>query len=77
MNLLLIILPLMLLVVLLVIYYIFLIRAVLEMLSKETNKVLLVYTFLALIPLPIFIILGITILIIWNAYKRNLAENTN
>ena len=77
MNLLLIILPLMLLVVLLVIYYIFLIRVVLEMLSKETNQVLLVYTFLALIPLPIFIILGITILIIWNAYKRNLAENTN
>lgn len=76
MNLLLILIILVILVVLLIIYYIFLIRVVLEMLSQETNQVLLTFSFLALIPLPIFVILGITILIIWNVHKKNLTEKT-
>ena len=51
--------------IIIVIYYVFLIPAVVKMLSKDVNKILLTFTFLALIPFPPFIIMGIAIMIIW------------
>ncbi len=62
--------------VLLVIYYVLLVRAVLDMLRRKANTVLLVFAMLALIPLPPFIILGVLVLIIWTLYGRTGAETS-
>ena len=62
--------------VLLVIYYVLLARAVLDMLRRKANTVLLVFAMLALIPLPPFIILGVLVLIIWTLYGRTGAETS-
>ncbi|MDA2930858.1 hypothetical protein MYX84_13090, partial [Acidobacteria bacterium AH-259-O06] len=51
---------------LLVLYYVLLARAILEMLRHDANIVLMTFSFLALIPLPPLLILGILIIIIWN-----------
>ena len=62
--------------VLLVIYYILLVRAVLNMLRRKANTVLLVFAMLALIPLPPFIILGVLVIIIWTLHGRTEAETS-
>ena len=62
--------------VLLVIYYVLLARAVLDMLRRKANTVLLVFAMLALIPFPPFIILGVLVLIIWTVYGRTGAETS-
>ncbi|MDA2938752.1 hypothetical protein MYX75_10885 [Acidobacteria bacterium AH-259-A15] len=59
---------------LLVLYYVLLARAVLEMLRRDANMVLMTFSFLALIPLPPFLILGILIIIIWNIHNRSASE---
>ena len=51
--------------ILIIIYYVFLIPAVVKMLSKDTDRILLTFSFIALIPFPPFIIMGIAIIIIW------------
>ena len=56
---------------LLVIYYILLVRAILEMLRRTANPILLTFAFGSLIPIPPFIVLGVLILIIWNIHKKN------
>jgi hypothetical protein len=56
---------------LLVIYYILLVRAILEMLRRNVNPILLTFAFGSLIPIPPFIVLGVLILIIWNSHKKN------
>ncbi len=58
---------------LLVVYYVLLARAVLEMLRRGANIVLMIFSFLALIPLPLMLILGILMIIIWHIHKRDLA----
>jgi hypothetical protein len=55
---------------LLVLYYVYLVRAILEMLERDANKVLLGFCFVALIPAPPFILMGIMLMIIWSMHKR-------
>lgn len=55
--------------VLLVIYYVYLARAILEMLDREANAVLLTFALLALIPGPLLLIMGILIMIIWSRHR--------
>ncbi len=62
--------------VLLVIYYVLLVRAVLDMLRRKANTVLLVFAMLALIPLPPFIIVGVLVIIIWTLHGRTGAETS-
>lgn len=57
---------LLLLIVLLITYYVFLTRAILGMLRLQASPVLLVFAFLALIPLPPVLLLG-------GHHSRNLA----
>jgi len=59
---------------LLVLYYSLLVRAILQMLRRETNMILLFFSFLALIPSPFTLIMGILILVIWKLHKRTLPE---
>ena len=56
---------------LMVIYYVFLVRAILEMLRRTANPILLTFAFGSLIPIPPVIVLGVLILIIWNSHKKN------
>ena len=55
--------------VLLIIYYIFMARAVLQMLVRDTNTVLLTFSFLALLPTPPTVIMGILVMIIWRCHR--------
>ena len=55
--------------VLLIIYYVFMARAVLQMLVRDTNTVLLIFAFLALIPIPPTVVLGILVMIIWRCHR--------
>jgi len=55
-----------------VVYLVFMVRAVIDMLRHEVHGVLLTFAFLALIPLPPTLVMGITILIIWHYHKRDI-----
>jgi hypothetical protein len=57
---------------LLILYYVLLVRAILEMLKLDANKVLLGFSLVALIPLPPIVLMGILILVIWNIHRREL-----
>ena len=59
----------------LVVYYVFLVRAILQMLRRDTNVVMLIFAFLALFPLPPTVIMGILVIIIWMIHKKTLPEN--
>ena len=59
---------------LLILYYVLLVRVILEMLRRDADKVLLTFSFLALVPLPPFLLLGILVIIIWNIHKKTLPE---
>lgn len=56
----------------LVVYLVYMTRAVIEMLRYQASSVLLVFSFLALIPFPLIILWGILILIIWHYHKPDL-----
>lgn len=58
----------------LLIYYILMSRAILQMLRMEVNQVLLVFSFIALLPFPPFVVGGVVIFIIWNVYKAGLTQ---
>jgi len=55
----------------LVVYLVLMVRAILDMLRHDAHRVLLTFAFLALMPLPLFVVLGILVLIIWHYYKRD------
>ena len=55
-----------------VIYLVLMARAIIEMLRYEAHGVLLTFAFLALIPFPLILIMGIMILIIWHYHKRDI-----
>lgn len=55
---------------LVIIYYTYLVRAILQMLVRDTNTVLLTFSLLALLPTPPTGILGILVLIIWRRHRR-------
>ena len=57
-----------------VLYYVLLVRAILQMLRSQTNQVLLFFSFLALVPSPFTVVMGVLTLIIWRLYKRTLPE---
>ena len=57
---------------LLVLYYTLLVRAILQMLRLDVNKVLLTFAFLSLVILPPTLLLGIFILIIWHFHEKTL-----
>jgi len=59
---------------LLVLYYSLLVRTILQMLRRETNTVLLIFSFLALIPSPFTLFMGILLLVIWKLHKKTLPE---
>ena len=58
--------------VLLVVYYVRLVRAILEMLAWDADRVLLVFAFAGLLPLPPTIVSGILVIIIWGKHKKTL-----
>ncbi len=55
--------------VVLVVYYILIARSILQMLRVKANTVLLVFAFLALIPVPPLVITGVMVMIIWYIHK--------
>jgi hypothetical protein len=57
---------------LLVLYLVLVGRAVIQMLRHDVSPVLLTFAFLALIPFPPILVLGIMILIVWRYHKRDL-----
>ena len=59
---------------LLVLYYALLVRAILEMLRLDVNKILLTFAFLSLMVVPPTLLLGIFILIIWHYHKKTLSK---
>jgi len=59
----------------LILYFVLLIRAILEMLKHNASSVLLTFSFISLIPFPLILILGITVLIIWHFHKKELITN--
>ena len=57
---------------LLVPYYVFLVRAIVEMVRRRAHTALTVFSFIALIPVPPFIILGILLMVIWHRFKETM-----
>ena len=60
------------LIVALVVYLVLLVRTIIEMLRYDVHGVLLTFAFLALIPFPLILIMGIMVLIIWHYHKRDI-----
>ncbi len=56
----------------LILYLVLMVRAVIDMLRYDTNGVLLTFAFLALIPFPPIVVMGIMVLIIWHYHKRDI-----
>ncbi len=56
----------------LIIYFFFLIRALVEMIRFDAPGVVIVFTYISLIPFPLFLILGIVNLIIWYFVRKDL-----
>ncbi len=59
----------------LVLYYFLLVRAILEMLRQDTNMVMMTFSFLALVPVPPLLLLGIAVIIIWHIHKKSLTHH--
>ena len=57
---------------LLIFYFVLLVRAIIQMLQYQVSGVLLTFSFISLIPLPLTLILGIMILIIWRSHRRDI-----
>ncbi len=60
------------LIVALVVYLVLMVRAIIDMLRHDVHGVLLTFAFLALIPLPPILVMGIMILIIWHYHKKDI-----
>ena len=56
----------------LVVYLVLMIRAIIDMLRYDVHSVLLTFAFLALIPFPPIVVMGIMVLIIWHYHKKNI-----
>ena len=53
-------------------YLVLMVRAIIDMLRYDVHGVLLTFAFLALIPFPLILIMGIMVLIIWHYHKRDI-----
>ena len=60
------------LIVALVVYLVLMVRAIIGMLRYDVHGVLLTFAFLALIPFPLILVMGIMVLIIWHYHKRDI-----
>ncbi len=60
------------LIVALVVYLVLIVRAIIDMLRYDVHGVLLTFAFLALIPFPLILLMGIMVLIIWHYHKRDI-----
>ncbi len=60
------------LVVFLIIYYVLLVRALVEMIRFDAPGVVIVFTYISLIPFPLLLILGILNLIIWQLIRKDM-----
>jgi hypothetical protein len=56
----------------LVVYLVLMVRAIIDMLRYDVPGVLLTFAFLALIPVPVIVVMGIMILIIWHNVKTDI-----
>lgn len=63
---------LLMLLTLVVVYLVFMVRAVIDMLRYDVHGVLLTFAFLALIPFPLILVMGVMILIIWHYHKKDI-----
>ena len=59
-------------VILVIVYLVFIVRAVIDMLRYDVHGVLLTFAFLALIPLPPILVMGVMVLIIWHYHKKDI-----
>jgi len=55
-----------------IVYLVLMVRAVIDMLRYDTHGVLLTFAFLALIPFPPIVVMGIMVLIVWHYHKRDI-----
>ncbi len=55
-----------------IVYLVLMVRAVIDMLRYDTHGVLLTFAFLALIPFPPIVVMGIMVLIIWHYHKKDI-----
>ena len=55
-----------------VVYLVLMVRAIIDMLRHDVHGVLLSFAFLALIPFPLTLVMGIMVLIIWHYHKRDI-----
>ena len=55
-----------------VVYLVLMVRAIIDMLRYDVHSVLLTFAFLALIPFPPILVMGIMVLIIWHHHKRDI-----
>ena len=53
-------------------YLVLMVRAVIDMLRYDAHVVLLTFAFLALIPFPPILVMGIMVLIIWHYHKKDI-----
>jgi hypothetical protein len=56
----------------LALYLVLLVRAIIDMLRYDTHSVLLTFAFLALVPLPPIVVMGVMVLIIWHFHKKDI-----
>ena len=56
----------------LVAYLVLMVRAIIDMLRYDVHGVLLTFAFLALVPFPLILVMGIMVLIIWHYHKRDI-----
>ena len=57
---------------LLIVYFVFVVRALIEMIRLEAPAVMIVFTYLSLIPFPLLLILGILNLIVWHFVRQDM-----
>ena len=55
-----------------ILYLVLMVRAVIDMLRYDAHGVLLTFAFLALIPFPLILVMGIMVLIVWHYHKRDI-----
>jgi len=60
------------LIVALVVYLVLMVRAIIDMLRHDVHGVLLTFAFLALVPFPLILVMGIMVLIIWHYHKEDI-----
>ena len=57
---------------LVIVYLVFMGRAVIDMLRYDVRSVLLAFAFIALIPIPPIVVMGIMVMIIWHHHKKHI-----